>query len=298
MIGALLTTVFFSLSVIFANRSIRAVGAVRANLGRLLFAVVVLGAYAHTAGGGMAGAGRDWFLLSGVIGMGLGDLALFVALPLIGSRLSILMTQCLAVPVAMVAERVWLGTTLSAAQVCWAMIVITGVALALMPSRKSPPKVPVRMIGFLWGFFAAVGQGLGAVISRRAYDVATATGESVDGITAAYQRIAGGVVLTVGYFVVRAWLRRERNDTPKVKPTVLAHGWVVLNSLCGAVIGVSCYQWALSTTPAGIVLPIVATTPLVIVPLAWWFERERPTRRSLLGGLVAVAGVVALALAR
>jgi len=31
-----------------------------------------------------------------------------------------------------------------------------------------------------------------------------------------------------------------------------------------------------------------------VIPLAWWLEGERPTRLSLLGGAVAVAGVAAL----
>jgi len=52
MLGAFLTTICFSLSAIFANRSIRAVGLTRANLGRLLFALLVLGLYAHTFGQG------------------------------------------------------------------------------------------------------------------------------------------------------------------------------------------------------------------------------------------------------
>jgi drug/metabolite transporter (DMT)-like permease len=72
--------------------------------------------------------------------------------------------------------------------------------------------------------------------------------------------------------------------------------WVVLNGLAGPALGVSCYQWALKTTPTGIVLPIVAITPLVIIPFARYVEGERPTIRSLLGGLIAVAGAAALAL--
>ncbi len=298
MLGALLTTVFFSFSAIFANRSIRAVGRMRANLGRLIVALVLLGAYAHIVGGGLSGAGRDWFLVSGVIGMGVGDLALFFALPLIGARLSILMTQCLAVPVAMLTERIWLGTVLTWEQMAWAALTIAGVAIALMPSRRAPPKVRVRPIGFFWGLVAAVGQGLGAVASRQANELARLAGEPIDGITAAYQRIAGGLVFTLIYFAIVLWLRRGKPGASPAKPPLRAHGWIVINALCGAVIGVSCYQWALFTTPAGIVLPIVATTPLVIIPLAWWFEGERPTQRSLAGGIVAVAGVVALALAR
>src|SRR5690606_13413529 len=106
MLPALLTTVFFSLSAIFATRSIKTVGATTANLGRLGCGVVLLGLWAHTAGGGLSGAGLTMFLLSGVVGMGLGDLALFAALPRLGSRLTVLMCQCLAVPIAMQTE--WL----------------------------------------------------------------------------------------------------------------------------------------------------------------------------------------------
>jgi len=73
---------------------------------------------------------------------------------------------------------------------------------------------------------------------------------------------------------------------------------MLVNALCGPTIGVSCYQWALATTPSGIVLPIVATTPLVIIPFSYWLEGDRPSRRSIVGGLIAVSGVVALTLVR
>jgi len=297
MVAACLTTVFFSLSVIFANRSIREVGLVRANLGRLLVALICLGAYAHWFGRGLGGAGRDWFLLSGLIGMGAGDLASFYALPLLGSRLAVLMAQCLAVPIAIVAERLWLGTRLSAAQLLWGSVILAGVGVALMPTPKHPPRVRVRPVGFLWGFLSAAGQGLGAVVSRRAYEAAAHAGETIDGMTAAYQRTLGGLVITVAYFILLGLLQARRGPPGPSAPPLRNHLWILANSLCGAVIGVSCYQWALATTPSGIVLPIVAITPLVILPFSYLIEGERPSRRSLAGGAIAVAGAVALSLA-
>lgn len=300
MVAAFLTTLFFSLSTIFANRSLRAVGATRANLGRLLFAALVLGAYAHLFGGGLGGAGRDWLLLSGVIGMGLGDLAVFAALPLLGSRLTVLMTQCLAAPLAIVAEWLWLGTVLTGTQLLWGFVILGGVLIALLPSRSSPPKVTIRPIGFLFGFLAACGQGFGAVVSRKGNALAALAGEPIDGLTAAYQRILGGLAITLIWLAARALLSAKPSAPapPEAPPPWRAYLWIPANAGCGAIIGVSCYQWSLATTPSGIVLPIVACTPLVIIPLSYWLENERPTRRSLLGGLIAVAGCIALALAR
>ena len=206
------------------------------------------------------------------------------------------MAQCLAVPIAIVAERLWLGTRLSVAQFCWGAVILLGVTVALMPTPKSPPRVRVRPLGFLWGFLAAAGQGLGAVVSRRAYEAATRAGESIDGITAAYQRIIGGLVITAAYFLLLRLLGRGRQPESPAAPPLRNYLWIVVNAVCGAVIGVSCYQWALATTPSGLVLPIVATTPLVIVPFSFLIEGERPSRRSLVGGLIAVSGAVALTL--
>ena len=70
---------------------------------------------------------------------------------------------------------------------------------------------------------------------------------------------------------------------------------MLANGLAGPALGVSCYQWALRSTPTGIVLPIVAITPLVIIPFSYHLEGERPTLRSIAGGLLAVTGAAALA---
>jgi drug/metabolite transporter (DMT)-like permease len=48
----------------------------------------------------------------------------------------------------------------------------------------------------------------------------------------------------------------------------------------------------LQHTATGIVLAIVATTPLIVMPMAYFLDNDRPTRRAMLGGLVAVAGVL------
>ena len=296
MLAALLTTAFFSFSIIFAQRSLTAAGQMRANLGRLVVAVVVLGLYAHTIGTGLSSVSTSWLVVSGAVGMGLGDLALFLALPRLGSRLSLLVTQCLAAPIAAICEWMWLGTTMAATQIAMGGVILAGVAVAFLPDRKHPVRVKLHWSGFVLGFLAAAGQGIGAIITRKANLVAFAAGEGqIDGITAAYHRILGALVLTVLWFVLlrgRKW-GRELFTAP-ANPR---YGWVLANGLAGPVIGVSCYQWALATTPSGIVLPIVATSPLLAIPFAWWLEGDRPTMRSVLGGFVAVAGVIGLTLA-
>lgn len=298
MLAAFLTTIFFSLSVIFAARSARLLGGMPANFARMLLALCFLALWAHAAGQGTEGPALGWFLLSGCVGFGLGDIALFLAITRIGPRLTILLAQCLAAPFGAIAERVWLGTRLAPAEIACALVILAGVALAVAP-RKAPERVEGLWVGVLFGVLAGLGQALGAVTSRKAYAVAEEAAFSMDGGTAAYQRMLGGIVVTGGFYVALSVWRRWRpaEKIPAAGRWRAAWPWVALNAIAGPAIGVGCYQWALSSTPSGIVLPIVAATPVVTMPLAFLIDGDRPSRRAVIGGLLAVGGAVALALA-
>jgi drug/metabolite transporter (DMT)-like permease len=63
-------------------------------------------------------------------------------------------------------------------------------------------------------------------------------------------------------------------------------------------LGVACFQLALKEQPSAVVLPIVAITPLVVIPFAYFMEGEAIALRSILGGVIAVLGAVGLALAK
>ena len=305
MLASFLAATFFALNATCASHSVRASGSARANLGRLIVAAAVLGLFAHTLGHGFTSASVGWFFLSGLIGMGLGDLGVYGALPLLGSRLTVLMTQCLAAPIAALGEWLWLDTRLTGAQLLWGVVVLAGVIVALLPSRAHPPQVALKPIGFLFGLLAAAGQGLGALVSRKGGLVADAAGElshnATFGLNAAYHRILAGIVFTALWFLALRCLRKlparpEPDATPPARRR--ARMWILANGLAGPVLGVGCYQWALATTPSGIVLPIAATAPLLSIPIAFWLEGDRPTRRSLIGGVIAVAGCIALTLQR
>ena len=70
--------------------------------------------------------------------------------------------------------------------------------------------------------------------------------------------------------------------------------WVLINGLAGQTLGVSCMQWALETTPTGIVLAIIAMTPVAVIPVALLIEGEKPTKHSIVGAIIAVTGVIGL----
>ena len=170
----------------------------------------------------------------------------------------------------------------------------------MLPHEDSDEPTHQLKAGIWFGLVAAFGQGFGAVLSRKAYAVAAAHNQEFhgvgDGLNAAYQRMLGGIAVTVFFFLYLKLAHKPDDSRPdnwrKAWPLLIA------NCIAGPTLGVTCYQWALISTPTHIALPIIATTPLVVIPLAHFIDGERITKRAVFGGLVAVAGVIGLALAR
>ncbi|MCC6232590.1 MAG: DMT family transporter [Verrucomicrobiales bacterium] len=306
MFPAFLTTILFSISGVTAMRSTRYLPSMEANFWRLVLATIFLGLYAHTLGAGLGGAAMGWFVISGFIGFGIGDIALYLAYPRLGSRLAVLVVHCVAAPLAALVEWGWLRQAMTGSEMVASVLILSGVAIALMPGNsqgrsEAMLKRGSAAAGVGFALVAAAGQGLGAVLSRRAFETARAAGESIDGVSAAYQRILAGVALSaLSYWV---WNRRTARDAGASLAAAgfartlrerarQAGPWVVANALAGPALGVSCFQWALAERGTGVVLPIVALTPLIIIPFSMKMEGERPSVRSLIGGLVAVVGAV------
>ncbi len=306
VVAALLCTLLFSVSITCGHRSAKLIGGTEANFWRLCLAAPLLGIWAYTRGIGVNSVAFPLFFLSGAAGIGLGDVAFFQTLPRLGSRLTSLLTNCLGAPLAALIEWLWLGTTLSLAQVLWGLVTVGGVGIALMPGEHAHRTRRALVVGTLFAVLSAVAGAVGGVLSRKAYEVVHTAGEHLDGGNAAFQRALGGLlfggicVLLVKRqaFKIQANAPRELVTEASKKKWRGVWPWVLANGFAGQTLGVSCMQWALESTPAGIVFAILALTPIMIIPFALVLEGERPTTRSLVGGAIAVGGVVALALAR
>lgn len=305
MLAAFLTTLLFAASAICGSRTARVLGGVAANFWRITLATVILTVWAFVWGDGFAGA-PGWFALSGLLGIGLGDSAYFQALPRLGTRRTVLLMQCLTAPFAAVMEWLWLGATLHLPVILCILAILGGVAIALAPDDGMKISPRNWKIGLLAGVIAALGNALGAVIIRKGYDLIHADGLTVDAGTTGFQRVLGGILIPA---VTLLWLKsrsaRARGPAFGTEAPRVTRGqwrqiwpWVLANALAGQTLGVTCMQWALKTTPAAIVSAIIATTPIVLLPMTRLVEGEKIGLRAVAGAGVAVGGVIGLTLLR
>ena len=83
---------------------------ITANLIRLLIATFILGMVTLIVEPrSFHPQASKWLIISGIVGFGVGDIALFMALSKIGSRLTILINFCTATLVGALSDWVWLG---------------------------------------------------------------------------------------------------------------------------------------------------------------------------------------------
>jgi drug/metabolite transporter (DMT)-like permease len=66
---------------------------------------------------------------------------------------------------------------------------------------------------------------------------------------------------------------------------------VALGSIIGPYLGITFSFLAIIYVQIGIASTIMATTPIIMLPLSWMFYKEKLTYRAVIGAIVAVLGV-------
>jgi drug/metabolite transporter (DMT)-like permease len=284
---------FYAWSVTCARRSSAHHGPDLANLGRLLVAFVLVGGFVLLSGRHPFCAGWGWLLLGGALGLGVGDIALFHALPRIGVGLTMLLTQCLAAPIALFLEYEILGLSPNGPQMLSALVILVGVGVAL--GAPAEGDAADRRTGVWLGLLSAFGQACGAVGTPMAADACARAGEAIpDGFTQGFVRLLGGIPIVILFIL---WNTRAGGLLAGLhRPYAFAAApwWMLMNGVSGPALGVACYQWALTRHDAALVLSVVALTPLIVLLMQWAIEGRRPSWRLWAGGAIAIVGVILL----
>lgn len=295
MIPALASVLLFAGSAVVSERATVHLGSLPTNTIRLLLATAILWAVTLLwFPDSLQLSPFALFLLSGMVGFGLGDTAMFCSYHRIGARLTVLLKLCTAPLWSAALERFWLGTVLATKSLLAITLIVGGVGLALWAcSPAAMPRDKRRhKHGILFGLGAGVAMGIGTVMSKKAFVLAHAQNIPIHGLSAAAQRLGGGVLVALALWGISQTIPR-RTESP---PLNWRHGspWLLASTALGPVLGVSSFQLALAELPSAIVTAIAATTPIAVIPLHWLSRGETPRPLALLGSLVAVAGVVLL----
>ncbi len=128
---------------------------------------------------------------------------------------------------------------------------------------------------------ATASWAIGSLYSRRHVSPANAFA------AAAYQMLFGGAALVLGGLL--------RGEAAGFEPSAVpAAGWWALLYLLtvGSLVGYTAYFWLLANAPLQLVTTYAYVNPVVAVALGWALLAEPVTAQVVVGGALAVAGVV------
>ncbi len=241
---------------------------------------------------GVTGELLDWpgwrvmwlLLLSGAIGIGIGDTALFDSFKQLGPRKAVLLSTIWPF-MALILAYMFLDESISGYALLGMCVTIGGVGWVILerqPAGKGHKGHAVR--GVVMGLIAALGQAIGFVIVRDP--------EIKDVVSPMYSvapRIVGGLAILIPYLMLR---KQSTHHRLLMKRPLRLWGVILVASFLGTFIGLWLQQVANLDKHghAGVVSTLIATTPIWILPMVA-LTGERVSLRAVLGAFIATAGV-------
>jgi drug/metabolite transporter (DMT)-like permease len=223
-------------------------------------------------------------IISGLIGILVGDAALFLTMNRLGPRRSGILFSSNAV-FSVILGWLFLSEKLGIMTLAGIVIALAGVALAILFGKRNNDahqweavKGPLA-IGVAIGLFSGLCQAIGSIIARPVM----ATG--VDPVAIAAIRVGiAALGLTLAMFAGVKSARAKTALTPKLA------GQVALSGFAAMGIGMTLLLFALSGGEVGVVATLSATTPALVLPLLWWKTGDMPPALAWLGAALVVAG--------
>ena len=283
-IAALGTASCWTLTAIAFESAGRRIGSLVVNFVRLLIAAVFLSAFngltrGHVFPDDASSHAWLWLALSGFAGFNFGDLCLFRAFVVLGSRLSVLVMS-LVPPITATIGFLFLGERLRPLDLGGMALTVMGIAWVVRNRRASPEEKKHHHVkGVFLALGGALGQAVGLVLSKHGMgDYAP--------FAAVQIRVYAGIVGFALIFSASGWWPRFWKGLGDAR----ALAWTTMGAFFGPFLGVSLSLVAVQRTEAGVAATLMALTPVFILVPSRVLQGDRVTWASVAGAALAVAG--------
>ncbi len=235
-----------------------------------------------------AGASRwGWLMLSGIIGLAIGDAFLFRSYQLVGPRIGLLLLSLAPVFGAAIAW-VFFNERLTALQFTGMIVTLAGIAWVVLTRptlQAGEQQAKLSAQGVLYGIIAALGQSSGLVLSKQ-------------GMSGNFPPFAGTIIrmtaAIIFLWVTSLFQKQITSTLADVRAHPDALGWAAFGALFGPVIGVSASLLAIQHAEIGVASTLMALPPVFMLPISYFIFKERFGWQAIAGTLLAIAGVALL----
>ncbi len=285
-LASLLVAVFWTITALSFEVATKRVGSLAVNITRLAFAFVFLSVFGFVYRGLPlpvdAGAHQwIWLSLSGLVGFVFGDYFLFHSYRLISSRIAMLIMTFVP-PVTALLGWLILGEQMRGIHLAGMTLTVTGIIITVFGKEQGKSiKLKYPLKGIFFALLGVLGQAAGLVISKFGM-------QSYNAFASTQIRIIAGFIgfALIILFTGKMHLVRTAFKNPK------AMTGITIGSFFGPFLGVSFSLVAIQLTTTGIASTLMAIVPILIIPPAAIFLKQKVTLLDYIGAAISVGGVV------
>ena len=283
-IAALATAFCWSItSYAFTNVS-RRIGALQVNIDRMVLASIMLISIVGVFGVSLTlSSGQiSNLVISGILGLVLGDSFLFKSFQLIGARLGIIIMA--AVPVlSTILAFFFLNEVISSLGMLGMLLTIAGILIVVL-ERKIPEenKITISKIGIFYGFLGALGQASGLIFAKFAFQEG-----QLNGFSASFIRLFSASIIILP---LAATFRRYKNPLGIYPKDSYSTKVILIGTIFGPVLGITGSLIAIEYAKVGIASTLMATMPIIMLPISRFYFKEKIDWKAIIGAFVAVVG--------
>jgi uncharacterized membrane protein len=288
---ALSATVTWALALIINKSLSTSIGSLRMNTVRLWSGFTIVAAFVWIFGKCESTYSYPtldlvFLVSSGIIALAVGDTVFIRSLYFIYVSQAFPVGQCVFLVLTVVSSILFLSETFTLLNILGGTLILAGLYLVSVFGYQSGIRSfrSTNRKGLLLALSAALAWTTGAVILKISLTELNAV------FAAAIRTFSAASALTI--FQYGPWIQKT---TSTVKRTDLKKlSLIALSGILGYGIGGLAYVLAMQRIGAGRTVLITSLTPVLVLILSVLFLKEKPTRRSVIGTVVCVVGVMCL----
>jgi drug/metabolite transporter (DMT)-like permease len=219
-------------------------------------------------------------LLSGFIGIAIGDTLLFGSLNSLGAGLSAIVV-CLYSPFIIALSLIFLNEKLTVLQVLGAVMIVCAVLVATVRRERRSESTTQLVKGAVLGILASASMAVGVIIMKPILDASPLVWTTL-------VRLCGGIIGLAVIFLVYPKRRALVNSL------ITTRSWThtLIGSLTGAYAAMLVWLGGMKYTQASVASALNQTSTLFILVFAALLLNERMNLRKTVGVVLAFAGSV------
>jgi drug/metabolite transporter (DMT)-like permease len=291
-IAALATAFCWSItSYAFTNVS-RRIGAIQVNIDRMAFAsIILIGIIAISGISLNLSFGQiSNLVISGILGLVLGDSFLFKSFQLIGARLGIIIMAAVPVLSAILAF-FFLDEIISYLGMFGMLLTITGILIVVLEKRSvEQNNTPFNRLGIFYGFLGALGQATGLIFAKFAFlenPALDGQGGDLNGFAASFIRLFSASIIILP---VASTFRKYKNPFGIYSKDKYSAKVIMIGTIFGPVLGITGSLIAIEYAKVGIASTLMSTMPIIMLPISRFYFKEKLDWKAIIGAFVAVVG--------